>query len=80
VVAGVRAALDQLHGAGWAHCDVHLGNVLVSTDTYTVVLDDLEYLVRLGDQIIPHNFLLPSDATYPSTPLELGERQFEVFS
>ena len=80
VVDGVRAALDQLHGAGWAHCDVHLGNVFVSTDTHTVFLDDLEYLVRHDGEIIPHNLRLPSDAPVPSTPVELDERQFEAFS
>ena len=77
VVNGVRDALNQLHEKGWAHCDVHMDNVFVSTDaSHTVFLGDLEYLVRTDGCVIPHNLRLASAAPDSFTPVELDELQF----
>jgi hypothetical protein len=77
-IDGVRAALDQLHEAGWAHCDVHAGNVFVTSDG-VVFLDDLEYLVRADGNIIAHNLRLPHGTVPPTNPCELDDLQFKAF-
>ena len=74
---GVRAALNQLHAAGWTHCDVHIGNVFVASDGI-VFLDDLEYLTRTDGTIIEHDLRLAHDAV-PTGPVHLDELQFERF-
>ncbi|MBW3086134.1 putative SapB synthase [Austwickia sp. TVS 96-490-7B] len=42
VLASLRAILDGLHQQGWAHLDIHPGNVLVDPDTMDVSLIDFE--------------------------------------
>jgi hypothetical protein len=76
-IGGVRAALDQLHAADWAHCDVHSGNVFVTSEG-VVFLDDLEYLAKTNGTIIEHDLRL-AHGTVPTSPQNLDELQFEVF-
>ena len=78
-IAGVRAGLDQLHNAGWAHCDLHLDNVFVSMDDNSVFLNDLEYLARTDGPLVPHNYRLSAHTAVPNNPQELDELQFAEF-
>jgi hypothetical protein len=47
VFQDIRLALDELHGIGYAHCDVALRNIFFDKSTGTAFLNDLEYLTRL---------------------------------
>lgn len=75
---GVRAALNQLHEAGWAHCDVHTGNVFVTSDG-VVFLDDLEYLTPTNGDIIDHDLRLPHGTIAPTNAEQLDELQYGMF-
>jgi hypothetical protein len=45
VLAEVKAAIDQLHAIGLAHCDICCDHIFVDIDPpYTVFLGDLEYV------------------------------------
>ena len=42
VLVALRTLLSRLHGSGWAHMDVHPGNVLINPTTLDVSLIDFE--------------------------------------
>lgn len=46
VIQELGSALEHLHNLGFAHNDVHLGNIMV-TDSGSAVLMDLQFFVRL---------------------------------
>lgn len=61
-VAGVGRALDALHAAGWVHCDLKPGNIVLAPDGRPVLIDLAsarqrgEPLVRQGGsgELTPH--------------------------
>jgi len=72
VLEGVRAALDELHELGYAHCDIALRNIYFDRSTKTAFLDDLEYLTRITHP--PPMTIHNTEGC--STSLELDERQY----
>ena len=73
IVADVRAALDQLHGMGIAHCDVALCNTFLLNDG-TVMLGDLEYCHNIEDVAPSH---LYRSIPRAKTAGDLDELQFQ---
>jgi len=47
--AGVEEGISQLHENGFAHTDLHIGNIFWDTKEVCVFLDDLEFLTPVGD-------------------------------
>jgi hypothetical protein len=78
VIQNIRAALDQLHSIGFAHCDVKMDNVFVDREApYAAFLGDLEFLRPVNDP--PPNSIRIPDGCHPRTALELDEAQFTSF-
>jgi serine/threonine protein kinase len=57
VLTQVRESLNELHGIGFAHCDLSIDNVFIDDDG-VVFLDDLEYVTPINDPP-PHKTRLP---------------------
>lgn len=70
ILQDVRAGLEELHGLGYAHCDLRLENLFVD-DKGVVFLDDLEYLTP--SNLPPRRRITGSTS---KTALEEDERQF----
>lgn len=75
VKSQVSLGLQELHGKGFAHCDLHVGNVFVK-DTW-VFLDDLEYLSPKDGPPAKkeYNFELWSGMK----AIDVDVKQFEIF-
>lgn len=55
ILSRLRSILDGIHAAGWAHLDVHPGNVLIDPDDATVSLIDFENACELtGESVRAH--------------------------
>jgi hypothetical protein len=68
----IQEGVNELHGIGFAHCDLSLNNVFVDIDANVVFLDDLEYLTPVND--IPPHSIRCGDAQ-PNTAEELDNLQ-----
>ena len=67
----VRSTLHHLHSIGFAHNDVHLGNIMLCANERAVLID-LEFCRRLGDEIA--NIRKRSSVANNVTALEQVER------
>ncbi len=75
----IRLGVQELHGIGFAHCDLCVDNCFVDVNGSDPIafLDDLEYIRPLNDPPppFPHNHRLLPGHPVPGTAEELGREQ-----
>mmetsp|Transcript_16908 Transcript_16908/g.24488 ORF Transcript_16908/g.24488 Transcript_16908/m.24488 type:complete len:431 (+) Transcript_16908:41-1333(+) len=75
VLVNVRDGIQELHNAGFAHCDIRIDNLFV--DERGAFVDDLEYLTPTNEH--PPNFNHIQQRTKPKTARELDMLQLVNF-
>ena len=71
----VFQGLEELHSKGFAHCDLHIGNVFAIENW--VFLDDLEYLTLNDDAPPKKNY--PFSLESGMTAIDVDAKQYELF-
>lgn len=77
VVRQVRAAVEQIHSAGVAHCDICVENLFV-LDSGVILLGDLEYCTDLESAQLPEvrrMYVDRESGQAPTTAMELDANQ-----
>lgn len=75
VLANVRDGIQELHNAGFAHCDIRIDNIFV--DERGAFVDDLEYLTPTNEH--PPNFNHIQNHAKPKTARDLDALQLVNF-